>query len=99
MGTTHPRPYYSRQSSLPIPPPITSLSQDLEGCIRRFNIPHEAIGERKISDMDSEYIRRLKLALAGANYPNYFIKVRFTFLLTYSLFKQINVLVLSRKKY
>ena len=53
---------------------VASLVRELSSGIHSLNIPVETIEERKVAYDDATYIVKLKLALAAANYPNYFIK-------------------------
>ena len=53
---------------------VASLVKEISSAIHRFNIPQETIEERKMLYTDLSYLTKLKLALAAANYPNYFIK-------------------------
>ena len=53
---------------------VASLVKEISFAIDRFNIPQETIEERKVLYTDSSYLTKLKLALAAANYPNYFVK-------------------------
>ena len=53
---------------------VASLVRDLNSGIHRLNIPMETIQERKVAYEDKTYIVKLKLALAAANFPNYFVK-------------------------